>query len=238
MLSDIEDKILKNKRQFYPTGRAFKMPFGGLLEMLHKALAVSEAQAYTDALSILNAILPDNANFTADDASEWEYRLGLITNPLVPLPDRKAAIQRKLNYPSGNPAKGNYLYVQEQLQAANFNVYVYENKFPDGFGGFITKTPFQITGDSSLLSDVEHGEIEHGEAQHGKWYNNKVVNHIDETLDLTFDVGNSMKSTFYISGNPITSYANVDVNRKDEFRQLILKLKPAQTVAFLLVNYV
>lgn len=237
-MSDLEDKILRNKKQFYPNGRAFKMPFKGNLESLHKALAVSEAQAYSDAISILNSILPDNANFSTDDASEWEFRLGLITNPLTSLADRKAAIARKLNYPSGNPAKGNYLYVQEQLQAANFNVFVFENRFDNYPNGYITKTPIDLTGDYGLLSSVEHGQVEHGEAQHGSWYNNKVVNHIDEDEDLTFDIGNNFKSTFFVGGNPVGSFANIPISRKTEFRQLILKLKPVQTIAFLFVNYI
>lgn len=238
-MSDLEDKILRQKKNLYPTGRAFRIPKDGVFESLLKTLNISEAQAVEDAKSILNAILPDNANFTADDAGEWEVRLGLITNPLVALADRKAAIIRKLNYPAQTKAKGNWRYIQSQLQLANFNVYVFENRFDNYPDGFITKSPIDITGDPSLLVDYQHGMLEHGQAEHGeKFWTNKCVNHIDEKLDLPFIIGANMKSTFYIGGNPIGTYANVDVNRKDEFRQLILKLKPVQTIALLFVNYV
>lgn len=233
----LSDKLLSLSKQLYPNGRAFKMPKDGYLESLHIALGLSEASAYNDAVAIHNSILPDNSNFTADDATDWERRLGLITNEATPLADRKAAIQRKMNYPSGNPAKQHYLYLQTQLQAANFNVYVYENRFPDYPDGYFTQSPLEITGDTSLITSIEHGELEHGEFEHGGYYNNKVANHIDESKDLTFDIGDNFRSTFFIGGSPLGTDANVPLVRKDEFRQLILRLKPVQTVAFLFINY-
>ena len=73
-----QQKIMALTRQLYPTGRAFKMPAGGWLEKLHHALGISEAKAYNDAVSLLNGLLPDNPNFTEEDASTWEVRLGMI----------------------------------------------------------------------------------------------------------------------------------------------------------------
>lgn len=236
----LSDSILTLTRQLYPTGRAFKMPKDGDMEKLHKALAITEVQAYEDALSIKNSLLPDNLLFTVDDATDWERRLALPTDPLVSLTDRKLAIKRKLNQPGTNPAKGHYLYLQTQLQAAGFNVYVYENRFlvyyPDGY---IALYPSQITGSSSIFSTVRHGMYNHGTGiHHGKFYINKVVNFIDEEKDYYFDIGSSLHSTFYIGGSPLGTFANVPIARKDEFRQLILKLKPAQTVAYLFINFV
>lgn len=233
----IADKILRLTKQLYPTGRAFQMPKDGDFEKLHIALNASEVRAYNDAVAIHNSILPDTANFTADDATDWERRLGLISDPLVALADRKLAIKRKLNAPGANPAKGHYLYVQSQLRDAGFDVYVFENRFDDYPAGYYTQSPVELTGDDSYLTAVQHGQIQHGEAQHGYTYNNKVVNHIDENLDLPFAVGENLRSTFFIGGTPIGTIATVDENRKAEFRQLILKLKPVQTVAFLLINY-
>jgi uncharacterized protein YmfQ (DUF2313 family) len=108
-MSSIKDKIITLTKQLYPTGRAFKMPVNGYFEKLHKALAVSEAQAYEDAISIKYSLLPDNNNFTADDATDWERRLGLPYSPSSTLSDRKAAILRKLQQPGTNPAKGHKL---------------------------------------------------------------------------------------------------------------------------------
>ena len=71
------------------------MPENSYLENLMYALSLSENQAYNDALAIQNSILPDNAEFTADDATDWERRLGMIISPLVDLELRKLAIRRK-----------------------------------------------------------------------------------------------------------------------------------------------
>ena len=78
-----------------------------------------------------------------------------------------------------------------------------------------------------------------GQAQLGKsFFTQKVVNHIDPALDLYFDIGGNYRSTFFIGGVNLGEFADVDVNRKDEFRQLILKIKPTQSVAYNLINYI
>jgi hypothetical protein len=220
----------------FPTGRAFKVPFNGWLDNLVQALTLSENAAYVDAVAVLDSILPDNDNFSVDDATDWERRLGMITATGVALADRKLAIKRKINHPGDIPARQHYLYIQGQLQAAGFDVYVYENRFDDGMGGYETQTPFEILGGG--LSEVQHGDIQHGDAQHGGVWSNIIANYIDEAIDSLFYIPTNQRGTFFIGGDPLGTYANVEAARKDEFRQLILKLKPAQMVGYLFVNYV
>jgi len=233
----IIDEIRQLTRQFYPKGRAFKMPYTAYLDSMHKALAISETQAYQDACAILNSILPDNDEFTEDDATDWERRLGLITNDAVSLVDRKLSIKRKMNHPGDIPARQNYLYLQGQLQAAGFNVYVYENRFSDGIGGYTTLNPGLLAYGQGLIQ-IQHGDIQHGyPIQGGYRFQNIIANHIDEQLDWLFDFGTNMRSTFFIGGSSLGTYANVDEDRKKEFRQLILKIKPVQAIGFLFINY-
>ncbi len=232
----IEEKILKLSKQLLPSGRAFKVPIGGDFEKLLKGLAASEARAWDDALSTLDSALPDNDNFTEDDATSWERRLGLITNELVPLADRKLAIIRKMNHPGTIPARSNYRFLEKSLQDAGFDVYVYENRFDDGMGGYITRTPEDVTG--SIGPIVQHGDIQHGDAQHGTTLWDLCVNYIDESVDAVFNIGTDLRSTFFIGGPYVGDFANVDENRKEEFRQLILRTKPVQNVAYLFINYV
>jgi uncharacterized protein YmfQ (DUF2313 family) len=233
----IKDRILKLTKQLYPTGRAFKFPVDGTTEAFHKGLAVSEAQFYDDAKSLLYSLLADNANFTTDDASDWERRLGLIDGTGNTLNDRMAAIRRKLAAPGINPAKQHYLWIEKQLQDAAFNVYVYENRFPSG-GGYITQDPVTVCGSTSILTTFQCGDGQHGDKQHGGGLNNKVVNYLDKDLDFVFNEGALFKHTFFIGGSPIGTFANVPALRETEFRQLILKLKPAHTVAYLFINFV
>lgn len=230
------EEILKLSKQLYPTGRAFKNPNGSFMDGLNRALSVSESQAVEDANSILDNILPDNDNFTAQDATDWEGRLGMIVNPTVDLEDRKAAILRKMNHPGTIPARQSHLYLQGQLDAAGFNVFVFENRFPLYGGGFETQNPITVSGGNFVWK--QHGNFQHGQFSSGKAYDNIVANKIDENEKFKFDIGTNLRSTFFVGGTPFGTFADVPLNRKDEFRQLILQIKPVQTVGLLFINYV
>jgi hypothetical protein len=232
----VVDQIIQLTRQLYPTGRAFKMPINGVLARLHAGLALSEARAYSDLLSVIDSSLPDNSEFNEEDAELSERSLGLITNRAVSLENRKLAIKRKMAHPGNIKARQSGLYIEGQLQAAGFDVYVYENIFPDGLGGYTTKTPEELTGGVGIKTP-QFGDYQWGDFQWGGSFANIVANYIDEELDSSFNLGNNLTNTFFIGGNPIGSFANVEAQRKAEFRQLILRLKPADTVAFLIINY-
>ena len=149
------DKIKKLGKTLYPTGRAFKIPFGGVFDKLNSALSESEQRAFDDAVSILDSALPDNNNFTTGDATDWERRLGLITNPSVPLSDRKLAIIRKMRHPGNIPARQNFLYLQGQLQDAGFDVFVFENIFPTTPDGIIWTA--RAEAEANTWRSVTHG---------------------------------------------------------------------------------
>ena len=234
------DKIVKLTGQLFPTGRAFRAPVGGDAEKFRKALARSEARFFDDAKSVLNSQLPDNDDFTADDATDAERRYGLVSNTNVSLADRKLAIQRKLNHPGTIPARQYYLYLQRELRAAGFDVYVYENRFDYGDGSFYTKTPDQFSLEAYPVVDIQHSDmIEHGEYEHGgSIYGSKIANHIDEELDDEFEIpDDNRRSTFFIGYTPAGTWATLDDERKAEFRQLVLKIKPVQTIAFVLCHF-
>ena len=233
----IAEKIMTLTKQLLPTGRAWRMPIGGWFEKLMKGLQASESRAYEDGVAIFDSALPDNDNFTSDDATAWERRLGIVSNKLVALPDRKLAITRKIAHPGLIPARQNYLYLQGQLQQAGFDVYVYENRFPDYYAGFVTKTPNEFSLLPFQLSKLRHGQARHGERNHGVIINNKVVNFVDETLDYTFNNGPTFRSSFFIGGATPGTWAIVDAARKDELRELVLRLKPRQMVAYLLITF-
>lgn len=233
-----QSKIKTLTAQLYPRGRAFRIPIGGIKDKLTDAINVSEAAAYDAGIDILDVILPDNDNFTADDAARWEEALGLITNDAVSLSDRMLAIKRKMNHPGEIPARQNWLYLEQQLQSAGFDVYVYENNF----GGLVLSPTDLlgnlITGLWDYGSDSEYGEVEYGNPSAGSVWEDCVANYIDEIKDKWFDVGANLRNVFYISGPYIDQFADVPAERKDEFRQMILRIMPRQTVCFLFVNYI
>lgn len=244
--------------QLLPTGRAFKGPVGGWMKALIAALSISEASAYQDALSIYDSILPDRYDpslpdslqvFTGQDCTDWETRLGLAVydpnGPNIPgyipnLQTRYMAILRKINYPGRFQSRTNYQNIQGQLQAAGFNVYVYENRFFIG-GQWVTVNPASI-GLGTDVSILQYGQRQYGQRQYGGIWDNLVVNYLRVSDDQLFNTSSDLSATFFIGGpdlsTPATAYANVPLARQAEFRQLILKLKPCSTVAYLFISYV
>jgi len=231
-------QLLKLTKRLYPKGRAFRLPESGVLERLHISLNKSEEAAYLDAIGILDTILPDNENFGTDDALDWEVRLGLNVNPALELVDRKAAILRKMNHPSDKLERAHFLFIQKQLQIAGFRVFVYENRFPDGSGGFSVKNLARwIEQHYNLLFTVtfQHGQIQHGQSQLFNAFE-KVVNFLSNEEDSTVNVVNG-RQTFFIGGDTPGKYANVKATRETEFRKLILQLKPVESAALLAIRY-
>jgi hypothetical protein len=276
------DILLKLTKRLFPKGRAFRIITDGFLEKLNKGLIISENAAYVSALSVLDSILPDNDNFTVEDATDWERRLGLITNEVIPLADRKLAILRKMNHPGTVKTRQHYLYLQKQLNDAGFDVKVYENRFPAApiipeqmgimemgigeMGGNVSNPVKYETFDPDTFysGKCEMGTGEMGDMEMGCTIDYSLVaNHIDEDLDSrflisfkgaidemgtgemgvmemggTFDYAAGLRSTFFVAGDTFNGSVNVSFARKQEFRQLILKTKPVQTIGILVVNYV
>lgn len=230
------DHLIKITRQLYPTGRAFRMANDSYLHGLHRALGISEAQLYDDAVSTMDSLIPDTPRFTTSDAALWERCLGLTTNLTVDLEDRKAAILRKMAAPGTQRPKGHYLYLEQQLQAANFDVYVHENLLPLYPEGYESVAPNLHYGTDNLLT-VRFGAFQYGQRRFGSYWNNKIVNDLDQDRDNSFAVGNSLACTFFIGGQALGTYANVDADREREFRKLILSLKQTQAVGFLFIHY-
>lgn len=232
--------ILKLYHQLLPKGRAFELPNALDGDTLLRVLARGQARAWNDMVGLLDSILPDNDNFTADDATDWERRLGIPTGTGVSLADRKLAIIRKINHPGTIKPRQNYRYLQGQLQAAGFDVYVYENIFDDGGGGTETRTPGVVLDEAAGQANL--GGFNLGELNLGSVYADNgvtlAVNYLEESKDANWGMAANLRNTFYIAGATIDTFAEVDAARKTEFRQLILLLKPLHLGAFLFVNYV
>ena len=192
---------------------------------------MSYARLIDDAKATINSTLPDTNLFFEDDINIWEHRLGLITNISVPLDQRRQAVLRKLAYPANVKARQHPLYIQSQLQAAGFNVFVHENTKP-------YKTPEDIIA-GSLVSTQHAGDTQHGGGtQHGEGSFSVIANSLDPTESFNIGGANNLWSTFFIAGLLITDIAIVSEDRQIEFRELVLKLKPAHTVVFPFINFV
>lgn len=227
------NKLRKLTRQLFPKGRAFNIAQNSIKQKIFDSLSLTENDFVNAADSVLWHILPDNPNFTVYDAMIWEVRLGINTNPSTSLDDRKAAIIQKLNHPGNILARQSVGFLQQQLQLAGFNVYVYENQpeqLPsDVFGVAVSG----IAEHSPLVEHMQTG-MEHGSLS---LWNDVIANSIDYQKDEYFDPG-SLDRIFFICGTPLGTFANIPAIRREEFRQLVLELKRAKAVAYLGINYV
>jgi hypothetical protein len=222
--------------QLYPTGRAWYMNKGGVLDRFHLAFNVSFIRLINDAKATIDSSFPDNTNFSADDCALWEYRFGIVTNPALSLPERRAALLRRMGRGRNVPARQHKNYIQYQLQIAGFNVFVHENGFIEG-GVKVYKNPNDIIAGGSGV--VQHGGTsQHGIGmQHGGGSAQVIANSYkpNEPYSVADD---KLWATFFIGGEILGEMAEVPAKRQEEFRELVLKLKPAHLVAFTFINYV
>lgn len=217
--------------QLYPSGRVWYRSENGSFDKFHDAINKSFARLIEDSSLSLDKMFPDNTNFNEDDATLWEYRLGLITNESVTLELRKDAIRRKIGYPNNVKARQHPLFIERQLQLAGFDVYVHENLPP-------YQTPNDIIALS--LNETQHGGgAQHGNGTpHGGDNFDVIANSINEIESYSIGGASNLWATFFIGGENLGDLATVPQSRLREFKELVIKLKPAHLVAFTFINYV
>ena len=221
----------------YPTGRAWYLPENGVFRKFHKVLNNSILKVRNFAESTINSYFPDNEEFTIEDCEFWENKLGLISSNSLSLQKRREIIYRKIAFPQNIKARQGLLYIQEQIDLYGFNVKIYENIFEDGNGNYYHESTQNLI--NSATFDIQHGNpTQHGiSTQHGVGLFEVIANNID---DEVYSIGGNQNlwATFFIaSKSSLFQGGSVPFERKKEFKELILKLKPAQLVAFTLITY-
>ena len=225
MIIDNSD-IIKTIKQLFPTGRAFRLSFASIWKKILFAIGISQQEVSTRALSIFDKLLMDNNNLVADDLTLWEQRLGLTVSPIgLTITQRKALILRAYVFPGTQIYRQNWRFIQWEIQQAGFsNLFVFENTIP-----------IDIYNNNNFnLNSHRLGQYRLN--QQGIQYE-MVANSINPAE--VFDLGNSnnSKSCFFICGSTFGTYATVATFLHIELRKLILQLKPANTVAVLMINW-
>lgn len=233
-----DEDLMKLTGQLYPTGRAWYLPELGVFNKFHEALNVSLLRLIEDAFSMVDSSFPDNENFTEEDAELWEFKLGLVTNTNLTLDQRKVIILKKMSYPQNVNLRQSRAFIQQYLNDLGFNVGIYENIFYDEINNvYFRKLPNEIQS-SSLLESQHGGNFQHSNSsQHGSG-NFDVIANSSNDEEYAFGGNENLYATFFIaSPTDISQRASIPLTRKTEFRETVLKLKPAHLIAFTFINY-
>lgn len=222
-------KLFELIKDLYPTGRAFNIQENSVFQSLHEAINLSFLRVINDYKSMINSSIPDNDDFTALDATFLEYKYGLSTNENVSLDLRKSALRRKIGHPNNIKPRQDAIFIEEQLNLAGFNVKVFENTIP-------YQTPSQISG--STIDTTQHGGgTQHGNnSYHGGVTFDVIANKIEPSE--AYGVGDNLWASFFIGGDTLGEVAAIPQSRQREFRELVLRLKPAHLAAYIFINFV
>ena len=220
--------------QLYPTGRAWYMLKNSVMDKFHSAINVSFVRLVDDSIQTLNSCFPDNENFSEDDCNLWEYRFGMRTNSALSLTVRRNAILQRMARGRNVPARQHIKYLEYQLQLAGFNVWLHENGFVES-GVRVFKRPQDII--ALMPENVQHGSFtQHGIGiQHGG-VNAEIIANSYRDNELYSVADEYLWATFFSGGETLGEVAEIPENRIEEFRELVLKLKPAHLVAFTFIN--
>ena len=216
---DYSEPINTLSSQLYPSGRAWWKPKNGIFDKVHQALALSESRVENDILNLQYDILADSINMSISAIERWEYVFGIKANGTTA--DRLSMIYQRQMFPNNILARQSSSFIEQQLRLAGFEVRIF--------------TPY--TSPNSAI----FGLFQFNQKLFGQIGGNIVVisNEVDENKELPFNVSEiGEKNSFYICGENLGDYANIPLVRKNEFRELVLTLKPAHSIAILNVNYI
>lgn len=227
-------------RKFQPNGRAWRVQHGTPTDVFYKVHALATGDVADASKGLIDHVIPDTENFNEDDCTVWEKKLGIISAAGASVTDRRAGIRQKWNYPGDEKYRQHLAFVEDQLRLAGYDVHVYENRYPDGAGGYYSLGPSDILGTGTGMA--AYGDFGYGELGYGDTLaftgTTIVADYLEEEFDQYHWGGGVYDSTFIIAGATIDTFVDVPLARKNQFRQLILQLKQQQAWVYLFVNYV
>jgi hypothetical protein len=214
------------------------LSFGGELEVTSRLsqryINAKLAQLEVVSNKLENLLLQkfaDNDSFTIDDCVVWERVLGLKISNLT-LEQRKEIILKRQTNADILQYTNTKEYIQKVLQDNGFDLYVHENRVWDGTK-YVNKK-FTATTYDTAYYDTDYYD------DNGISYSEYVENYLeyaDENTELFSNLG-EYNECFIIGSSVENTYANLSVNKRIELRDLILKTKPTNTVAFLQINFI
>lgn len=202
----------KTWKQLYPDGRAFLTSNGSNRAKVHNSIDV----VFLDYLEQLKSLVNGTIALNVIDAKEVEFlenKYGVYFTDGLTLEQRINRIRARMTYPNGVVNRSSAAWIQHVLRSFGFDVKVYENEgiSPEVLDGF---------------KKTQYGNSKYGNSNFGGYKFNVIANSMFENENYSF--GGNLWATFFIRIN-----TEIDSSRMREFRELVLKLKPAHLCCIL-----
>ena len=241
----------------FPTGRAHKV--GEVGNALRNGMTDGFSYVDNDIDNLLNGVLPDNPDFTIEWCKRHEKMYGLSTFNSDTLQDRINRIKMHLTPPNpqlslisqselqaeiDNAGWGGILYIHENLQGQEPIEVLPQLSFPNQLGNH-QLGDFQLGGVDAtndypqFYNNYQLNDFQLGDAQLGDipQFNNKIANHLDRNRDIFVNY-EPIEHTFFVCGVNLGDIVQLPASDEIPLRQLLLNIKPASAVGFLLIEYV
>lgn len=249
-IRDITEKL-------FPTGRAHKV--GKVGEDMRLALS-DGVERVNDAIdNLTHGVLPDNPNFNIDWCLRHERVYGLSVYPSDTLQIRVARILSHITPYPKDVGVLSLQVLQDEIDAAGWAgvLYIHEN-----LGGLypqdvLPQLSYPMQSGDGQLGDFQLGGYDYANdySQFYQWFqladfqlgggmlgtvpqfNNKIANSLQWFDDLFVNLS-PIENTFYVCGQNLGDIVVLPQSDEIPLRQLLLDIKPLNSVGFLLIEYV
>lgn len=203
--------MLNTWKQLYPNGHAFNVSENTNRAKIHNSTNVVYNDYLDQLKSLVNSALAKDV-IDEDEIAFLENIYGVYFVDGLTFEERLNRVRLRMTYPNGIVNRSSAAWIEHVLMSFGFDVRIIENN------GEIPPQP-------SILSRTQYGTTNYGLNNNLNGFKyNVIANSMFENEIYSF--GGKLWATFFI--NIITP---IEPERINEFRELVLKLKPAHLCA-------
>lgn|SRR5690606_20896441 len=244
-------------KKLLPTGRAYQF----------RSVGNGFIQGTTDEFErmllnvdqFLNGVIPDNPDFNGEWLERYERFYDIPVNPLDSQAVRMARVRARMTPVDPTKSLINRDELQAEIDNAGYAGILYIHENPNGYLPDDIFPPITIGGQLGdyQLDDQQLGGIpvyvdypeffswyQLGDGQCGDFqlgsipvFNNKIANSLNRHRD-TFANLQPLAHTFYVCGPNLGDIVTLPASDEIPLRQLLLTIKPASSIGFLLIKYI
>ena len=203
--------MLNTWKQLYPNGHAFNVSDNTNRAKIHNSTNVVYNDYLDQSKSLVNGALAKDG-ISEEEISFLENIYGVYFVDGLTIEERLNRVRLRMTYPNGIVNRSSAAWIEHVLMSFGFDVRIIENT------GEIPPQP-------AILSRTQYGTTNYGINNNLNGFKyNVIANSMFENEIYSF--GGKLWATFFI--NIITP---IEPERINEFRELVLKLKPAHLCA-------